>query len=40
VAGLWTTLLPLAIASAIVPVQLVITVLLQRSTARRVVSLA
>ena len=39
-AGLWATLLPLAIASAIVPVQLVITVLLQRSTGGRVVSLA
>lgn len=38
-AGLWATLLPLAIASAIVPVQLVITVVLQRSTGGRVVSL-
>jgi hypothetical protein len=40
VAGLWATLLPLAIASAIVPVQLVITVVLQRSAAGRVASLA
>jgi hypothetical protein len=40
VAGLWATLLPLAIASAVVPVQLVITVVLQRSAAGRVVSLA
>ncbi len=39
-AGLWSTLLPLAIASAIVPVQLVVTVVLQRSAAGRVVSLA
>ena len=39
-AGLWSTLLPLAIASAIVPVQLVITVVLQRSVGGRVVSLA
>jgi hypothetical protein len=40
VAGLWGSLLPLAIASAIVPVQLVITVLLLRSGHGRVVSLA
>jgi hypothetical protein len=40
VAGLWATLLPLAIASAIVPVQLVITVVLQRTAAGRVASLA
>ena len=39
-AGLWGSLLPLAIASAIVPVQLVITVLLLRSGHGRVVSLA
>jgi hypothetical protein len=40
VAGLWASLLPLAIASAIVPVQLLITVLLLRSTGGRAVSLA
>lgn len=39
-AGLWATLLPLAIASAIVPVQLIITVVLLRSAGGRVVSLA
>ena len=39
-AGLWTTLLPLAIASAIVPVQLIITVVLLRSASGRIVSLA
>lgn len=38
--GLWATLLPLAIASAIVPVQLVVTLVLQRSAGGRVVSLA
>jgi hypothetical protein len=40
VAGLWSTLLPLAVASAIVPVQVVITVVLQRSAGGWVVSLA
>ena len=39
-AGLWGSLLPLAIASAIVPLQLTITVLLLRSGHGRVVSLA
>ena len=39
-AGLWGSLLPLAIASAIVPIQLVITVLLLRSAHGRVASLA
>ena len=37
---LWTSLLPLAIASAIVPVQLVITVLLLRASHGRVVAAA
>jgi hypothetical protein len=40
VAGLWGTLLPLAIASAIVPIQLVITVLFMQSVHGRVTSLA
>jgi hypothetical protein len=40
VAGLWGTLLPLAIASAIVPIQLVITVLLMQSVHGRVTSVA
>jgi hypothetical protein len=40
VAGLWGSLLPLAIASAVVPIQLVITVLLLRSGHGRVASLA
>jgi threonine/homoserine/homoserine lactone efflux protein len=40
VADLWATLLPLAIASAIVPVQLVITLVLQGSAGGRAVSLA
>jgi hypothetical protein len=40
VAGLWASLLPLAIASAIVPIQIVITVVLLRSAGGRAVSLA
>jgi hypothetical protein len=40
VAGLWASLLPLAIAIAIVPVQLVITVVLLRSAGGRAASLA
>lgn len=38
--GLWGSLLPLAIASAVVPIQLVVTVLLLRSTHGRAASLA
>jgi len=40
VTGLWASLLPLAIASAVVPIQLVVTVLLLRSTHGRAASLA
>jgi hypothetical protein len=40
VTGLWGSLLPLAIASAVVPVQLVVTVLLLRSSHGRAASLA
>jgi hypothetical protein len=40
VTGLWSSLLPLAIASAIVPIQLAVTVLLLRSSHGRAASLA